>query len=130
MNRSDFFTVAVVVTIGVIVSVLLTNMLLGDPNSKSVTFKTVEEISADLVDPDPEVFNPDAINPTVEVYVGDCVDQDQNGELDEAELIACGRQDASSTQQEENATADTGNFSTTSNTEQGTTGGAALQEQE
>ena len=91
MKQSDFFTVVLVATIGVIISAFLTSMLLGDPDSKSVTFKKVDVVSAELVDPDPEVFNPDAINPTVEVYVGDCVDQDQNGALDEAELVACGR---------------------------------------
>ena len=100
MKQSDFFTVVLVAFIGVVVSVFLMNMLLGDPNAKSVSFKTVDEISADLADPDPEVFNPEAINPTVEVYVGECVDQDQNGELDEAELIACGRSDGTIVVQE------------------------------
>ncbi len=93
MKQSDFFTIAVVATIGVVISAFLVSMILGDPNQKSVNFKTVEVIDAGLVDPDPEVFNPEAINPTIEVYVGDCVDQDQNGTLDEAELIACGRVD-------------------------------------
>ncbi len=44
--------------------------------------------------PDPEIFNAGAINPTIEVYVGDCEDIDQNGILDMAELIACGRKEA------------------------------------
>ena len=94
MKQSDIFTIIAVALVGVIVSAFLVNMLLGNPDEKSVSFKTVEVIVADLDNPDPEVFNPDAINPTVEVYVGDCVDQDQNGELSEAELIACGRADA------------------------------------
>ena len=93
MKQSDIFTILVVATVGVVVSSFLVNMLLGDPNTKSVTFKTIEVIEATLASPDPEVFNSEAINPTIEVYVGDCVDQDQNGQLDEAELIACGRVD-------------------------------------
>ena len=96
MKQSDFFTVVLVAVIGAAISAFLVNMMLGDPNSKSVSFKKVEVIDAGLVDPDPEVFNPDAINPTVEVYVGACVDQDQNGVLDEAERVACGRSDGSS----------------------------------
>lgn len=96
MRQSDIFTVIAVAVVGVLVSSMLLNMILGNPDEKSVSFKTVEVIEATLETPDPEVFNPEAINPTVEVYVGDCVDQDQNGELDEAELIACGRADASS----------------------------------
>ena len=97
MKQSDIFTILIVALVGVLVSSFLVNMMLGDPNTKSVTFKTVEVVQATLAQPDPEVFNPDAINPTVEVYVGDCVDRDQNGELDEAERIACGRVDGSST---------------------------------
>ena len=93
MRQSDIFTVIAVALVGIIVSTVLLNMILGNPDEKSVSFKTVAVIEPDLVSPDPEVFNPDAINPTVEVYVGDCVDQDQNGELDEAELTACGRAD-------------------------------------
>lgn len=96
MKQSDIFTVLVVATVGIVASFFLVNMILGDPNEKSVTFKKIEVVDAGLAVPDPEVFNSEAINPTVEVYVGDCVDRDQNGELDEAELIACGRVDQSS----------------------------------
>ena len=95
MKRSDLFTILLVTMIGVVASVVLMNMMLGDPSSKSVSFKTIEVIEPSLAQPNPEVFNADAINPTVEVYVGDCVDVDQNGELDRAELIACGRGDSS-----------------------------------
>ena len=90
MKQSDIFTVIIVATVGTIVAAILCNMILGDPNDKSVTFKTVEVIEASLATPDPEVFNPDAVNPTVEVYVGDCVDADQDGQLNEAELKNCG----------------------------------------
>ena len=51
-------------------------------------------IASDLKDPDPEVFNATAINPTIEVFVGDCEDLDKNGILDELELQACGRIEA------------------------------------
>ena len=94
MKQSDIFTIIAVALVGIIVSTVLFNMSLGNPDEKSVSFKTVEVVMAELDNPDPEGFNPEAINPTVEVYVGDCVDQDQNGVLDEAELIACGRADA------------------------------------
>lgn len=93
MKQSDIFTVIIVATVGTVAAAILCNLLLGDPNAKSVTFKTITVIEASLAEPDPEVFNPEAVNPTVEVYVGDCVDQDQNGTLDEAELTACGRSD-------------------------------------
>ena len=93
MRQSDIFTVIAVSVVGVIVSFILLNMILGNPDEKSVQFKTVAVVEPSLTDPDPEVFNLDAINPTVEVYVGECVDADQDGQLSEAELIACGRVD-------------------------------------
>lgn len=95
MKRTDIFTIIAVTLVGIIVSASLVNLLLGDPNQKSVTFKSVEVVEAALAQPDPEVFNPDAINPTVEVYVGECIDRDQDGQLNQAELIACGRVDGS-----------------------------------
>ena len=93
MRQSDIFTVIAVAVVGVIVSSIILNMILGNPDEKSVQFKTVAVVEPTLTDPDPEVFNLDAINPTVEVYVGECVDIDQDGQLSEAELIACGRVD-------------------------------------
>lgn len=94
MKQSDIFTVLIVATIGTIVAAIMCNMLLGDPNDKSVTFNTVAVVESSLASPNPEVFNPDAVNPTVEVYVGECIDQDQDGQLNEAELKACGRSEA------------------------------------
>ncbi len=93
MKQSDIFTVLIVATVGTIAAAILCNMILGDPNEKSVTFNTVSVVSSSLALPDEEVFNPDAVNPTVEVYVGDCIDQDQDGTLNDEELKACGRTD-------------------------------------
>ena len=101
MKQSDIFTIILTASIGVIVSFILVNVLLGDPNSYYVMFKTIDPIDSGLSEPDPEMYNVDAINPTVEVYVGDCEDVDQNGLLDEAELIACGRATIDTSAQDE-----------------------------
>ena len=91
MKQSDIFTIIIVATVGTVVAAILCNMILGDPNSKSVTFKNIAVVESSLTEPDPEVFNIEAINPTVEVYVGNCVDQDQDGKLSDEELAVCGR---------------------------------------
>ena len=91
MKQSDIITVVLIAAIGVVVSAIGCNAILGNPDEASVSFKTVEMISGDLAQPDSEVFNPSAVNPTVEVYVGNCADVDQNGSLDSAELLACGQ---------------------------------------
>ncbi len=106
MKQSDIFTLVLVAGIGTLASFVICNMILKDPNEATVTFKTMSSvIEPGLIDPNPEIFNSTAINPTIEVYVGDCVDMDQNGILDKNELAACGRVDApevsSETPQEE-----------------------------
>lgn len=91
MRRSDIFTVTFVASVGVLLTFITCSFLLGDPDTRYLKHKTIGKITADLTSPDPEVFNVDAINPTVEVYVGSCEDVDRNGILDRAELVACGR---------------------------------------
>ncbi len=91
MKKSDILTVIMVATVGTVVAAILCNMLLGDPNDKMVSFKNVQVVEPGLAIPDPEVFHMEAINPTVEVYVGNCVDQDQDGKLSDEELAVCGR---------------------------------------
>ena len=91
MRRSDIFTVTFIASVGVLLTFIACSFLLGDPDTRYLKHKTIGKITADLTIPDPEVFNVDAINPTVEVYVGSCEDVDRNGILDRAELVACGR---------------------------------------
>ena len=63
---------------GVIASYLICNLFIGE--IQPVTFSTVDEtVTTDLASPSPEVFNYKALNPTVEVYVGDCAEFDISG---------------------------------------------------
>lgn len=95
MKQSDIVTLILIAGIGTLAAFFACNAILGDPNEAKVEFKTVSRvIDSEVKMPDPEIFNSGAINPTIEVYVGDCEDIDQNGILDMAELIACGREQA------------------------------------
>ena len=89
MKQSDVFAIILVVSVGTLAAALLCNMILGDPDLLSVQYKAMDPVKAQLATPDPELFNPDSINPTVEVYVGECEDVDQNGIIDAAELAIC-----------------------------------------
>ena len=91
MKQSDLFSIIIIATIGTLASFFIVNSFLGDPNLKSENIKTVDAITAELVKPDSELFNPASINPTVEVFVGDCEDADRNGILSREELIMCGK---------------------------------------
>lgn len=102
MKQSDIFSIIIIATVGTIAAYFAVNSFLGDPSLLSVQIKTLEDISPALATPDSELFNPDAINPTVEVYVGDCEDIDQNGILSKEELIACGKEEADTDEDDNN----------------------------
>ena len=89
MKQSDIISVVLIAIFGAGIAVWVCNALLGNPDDESVTYKTINKISSSLAEPDPDIFNVNAINPTVEVYVGSCVDVDQDGVLSDAELAAC-----------------------------------------
>ena len=91
MKLSDYVSVITLAIAGTILAYFLTNSILGDPAAKTTTFEYLEPVSGELVQPSSDVFNAAAINPTVEIYIGDCVDDSKDGYLSEDELKKCGR---------------------------------------
>ena len=71
--KTDLFTSIVAAIAGVLIAFFVTNLFIGP--IEEVTYKTVDAtVTAEVVDPNPEVFNYRALNPTVEVYVGECTE--------------------------------------------------------
>lgn len=69
--KTDLATSIIAAIAGVFISYFVCNMLTGD--IENATVKVVDTtVSADVDEPSPEVFNYKALNPTVEVYVGNC----------------------------------------------------------
>lgn len=89
MKQSDIFTIVIIALVGTLAAFFGVSSFLGDPDKASAEIVTVQDVSASLTEPDSELFNSYAINPTVEVYVGNCEDVDHNGILSQAELIQC-----------------------------------------
>lgn len=76
--KNELVTAIGAAIMGVLIAFFVTNLFIGD--IEDVTVKTVEStVSTEVAEPDPEIFNYKALNPTVEVYVGDCT-QYENGE--------------------------------------------------
>lgn len=90
MKTSDYVTVGFIAIFVTVLAYFLVNSLLGDPSEASVKFEYLDGTTSSLTMPDPEVFNAAAINPTVEVYIGSCVDENQDGILSEQERRDCG----------------------------------------
>ncbi|MBR5418868.1 hypothetical protein IK110_01285 [Candidatus Saccharibacteria bacterium] len=72
MKNTDVALVVMIAVVSVAVSYFLGNAILGDPNDRVTTVNYMESISDKVEEPDIETYNVTALNPTVEVYVGDC----------------------------------------------------------
>ena len=67
MKKTDIAMIIFIATISVLASFFITRSILGDPNTETVTVKTIEAIDIEIVEPDKSIFNSDAINPAVKV---------------------------------------------------------------
>lgn len=77
--KNDLATSIIAAVVGVVAAYFICNFLL--PAGDTVSFSTVDEtVTADLATPNPEIFNYKALNPTVEVYIGNCTNRNQYGE--------------------------------------------------
>ncbi len=76
--KKDLITAIIAAVVSSIIAYFVCGIFL--PGLEDVTFPVLEsKIDYTLSNPDNEVFNYRAINPTVEVYVGDCTEYDENG---------------------------------------------------
>ncbi|MBP5648257.1 hypothetical protein J6X04_03170 [Candidatus Saccharibacteria bacterium] len=77
--KTDLATSIGLAIVGVIVAYFICDILVGNWFTGNYSIKTLEtSVSSDVAEPDVEVFNYNALNPTVEVYVGDeCQDSDE-----------------------------------------------------
>ena len=80
--KTDLASSIGVAIAGILIAYFVCNLFTGSIDD--VTIKTVDSsFSTDIADPNPEVFNYRAINPTVEVYVGNddnCTEFDDDGQ--------------------------------------------------
>ena len=81
--KNDLISSIGVAILGILISYFVCNLFIGP--IEDVSFNVIDSsFSNDLADPNVEVFNYKALNPTVEVYVGDCTLFNEVGEcLDE-----------------------------------------------
>lgn len=70
MKKSDIAMIILIASISVLLAYFVAKAVVGDVQNESVQVKTADPITTDVEEPDPTVFNSDAINPTVEVIIG------------------------------------------------------------
>jgi len=70
MKKTDIAMIVLIASVSILVAFFATKAIFGGSSSDSVQVKTIEPIDSSITDPDPAIFNKDAINPAVEVQVG------------------------------------------------------------
>jgi len=71
MKKSDWALLMLVAGGSVLVAFLVSNSIFGKVEDRTQTVPTFEpSISAEIAQPRTDIFNEDAINPTVEIEVG------------------------------------------------------------
>ncbi len=79
--KNDLITAITASIIGIFLAYFISNMIIDNLAKSTYNVKTVDSsVDSDLATPNPEVFNYEALNPTVEVYVGDCTEANRYGE--------------------------------------------------
>jgi uncharacterized membrane protein YgaE (UPF0421/DUF939 family) len=71
MKKSDIAMVVLIASISVVLAFFVSQSLLGDDYAESAQVDTIEKIVPTIVEPSKNIFNPDAINPTVPVQIGE-----------------------------------------------------------
>lgn len=77
--KTDLFSSIGIAIVGLLIAYFVCNLFVGPIEETQVKILKTS-VDASVADPDPEVFNYKALNPTVEVYVGDCTEYDSYGE--------------------------------------------------
>jgi len=70
VKRTDIAMIIFIASISMLLSYFVAKTVLGDIQNEAVTVKTVDAITKNVNGPDERIFNQDAVNPTVEVYIG------------------------------------------------------------
>lgn len=69
MKKTDIAMIILIATVSVMVSFFVVRAIFNNAGSEEVKVKTIEAISSEVIEPDPKIFNENAINPSVEVQI-------------------------------------------------------------
>lgn len=70
MKKSDIAMIILIASVSMLIAYFVARAIFGDVYTGSAQVKTVDPISSEVEEPNPEIFNEDAINPAVPVQIG------------------------------------------------------------
>ncbi len=71
IQKKDMLTIIVVAIFAAVFSIIVSNIFFTSSKQRKLKAETVEPISTDFTQPDPAVFNDQAIDPTKLIQIGD-----------------------------------------------------------
>ncbi len=75
MKKNDLATILLIASVSAMIAWVVANSLIGEPKKAATKYRTADSISSEIVEPEPTVFNKDAINPTVDRSIGQSSNQ-------------------------------------------------------
>ena len=69
MKKTDIAMIILIASLSIVAAFFITNSLFGGSDPEPVKVKTIEKINTTVAEPDPTIFNNEAINPAVEVQI-------------------------------------------------------------
>lgn len=70
MKKTEIALLLLIIAASAIAAYLIGKAVVGEPQKRSVSVEVVEPIRSTVVQPSSKVFNPQAINPTVRITIG------------------------------------------------------------
>lgn len=71
MNKNNIAVLVLVIALVALFSYFLGSAVLGGQTSKAVSVEKAKLIQPDVIAPEKNIFNSDAINPTVKITIGE-----------------------------------------------------------
>jgi ABC-type cobalt transport system substrate-binding protein len=69
MKKTDIAMIVFIASLSMVIAYFVANAIFGGASSETATVKTIESIDSSIVEPSPDIFNSNAINPAVEVQI-------------------------------------------------------------
>lgn len=69
MKKTDIAMIILIASISVLVAYFGAKSVFGDVYTGTAKVKTIDKIDSSIVEPSPDIFNKNAINPSVQVQI-------------------------------------------------------------
>lgn len=71
MKQKDIVMVLVMVFVGAVASLVVSNLIFSSPKNRAQKAEVVDAITADFPQPPRKYFNAESVNPTQQIQIGD-----------------------------------------------------------